>query len=67
MASSSSSPAAAGAGSAASFSYAPPTSHILHPGYSHKVLQTWSSEHAATIPKASLVWPLFLLEDVSAH
>ncbi len=42
-----------------------PASHILHPGYSHKVLQSWSSEHANVVPKAALVWPLFLLEDVS--
>ncbi len=39
-------------------------SHVLHPGYSHRTLQAWSSEHANSIPKASLVWPLFILEDV---
>ena len=42
----------------------PPTNHLLHPSYSNKVLQTWSSEHATTIPKASLVWPLFIVENV---
>lgn len=42
----------------------PPTNHLLHPSYSHKVLQTWSSEHMLTIPKASLVYPLFIVENV---
>lgn len=40
-----------------------PASHLLHPGYGHKVLQGWASEHRNVIPKQALVWPLFLLED----
>ncbi len=43
-----------------------PASHILHPSYSHRVLQSWSSEFADSVPKAALVWPLFLLDDVRA-
>ncbi len=43
-----------------------PARHVLHPSYGHKVTQAWSSEHAATIPPAALVWPLFILEDVRA-
>lgn len=43
-----------------------PATHILHPGYSNKVLQSWASEHADVLPKSSLCWPLFVLEDDNA-
>lgn len=48
--------------SATAACYTPPADHVLHPGYSHKVLQAWQS--AGDIPKSSLVFPLFLVDDV---
>jgi hypothetical protein len=41
---------------------APEPSHLLHPGYGHKVLQAWQG--AGPIRKESLVFPLFIVDDV---
>ena len=45
---------------------ASPAASHLHSSYSHPLLRTWSSAHSDAIPPASLVWPLFLLEDAGA-
>lgn len=43
--------------------YTVPTEHMLHPSFSHKTLQAWQS--VGDIPKSSLVFPIFLVDDVS--
>lgn len=44
---------------------APASHHMLHAGYGHKVLQEWQG--AGTITKSSLVFPLFIVDDVRAE
>jgi porphobilinogen synthase len=39
---------------------------LLHPSYSHPVLQDWACEGANVLPKSALVWPLFVLQDDGA-
>jgi porphobilinogen synthase len=40
-----------------------PTTHLLHAGYSSKLLQEWQSEGCMSIAKSSLVYPLFIVEN----
>ena len=47
--------------------YTVPGPSHLHAAYSHSTLQSWSSEGASHLPRTSLVWPLFLLDDPAAR